>query len=305
MIFKSRLTLPSLPPPVQPGDRVGVAAISGPVDRSRLGRGVKALEALGFRPVLAENLLLDDGLFAGSDEERLEGFHRLAADPSLRAIFFARGGHGVLRLLDRFDWSLLEQHPRAYIGYSDLTPFLLAVVDRLGLVAFHGPMVAADFARGLVPAERDSLLSCLRGDVSRSLECRSVAGEGTAEGPLLGGCLSLLTATLGTAFSPNLEGSILFWEEVAEPVYRIDRMLTHLRLSDTLASIAGMVIGHVTWPSSAEPVTSWRLLADDILSAPPWPVAASLQSGHESPNLTLPLGRWARLDLDRGRLVLE
>ena len=304
MTSRTALLSPSLPPPVRPGEAVGVAAISGPVDPQRLERGIAALEGLGLHPVPAENLLSTGGLFAGSDAERLEGFHRLAADPSIRAIFFARGGHGALRILDRIDWDLLARHPRAYIGYSDLTPFLLAVVARLGLVAFHGPMVAADLARGLSAEEEESLMGCLRGDFPRPLACRPTAGTGVVEGPLLGGCLSMLTATLGTPFSPSLDGSILFWEEVGEPPYRIDRMLTHLRLSDTLASIAGMVIGHITWPPSAEPVESWRLLADDILSAPPWPVATSLLSGHECPNLTLPLGHWARLDLDQRQLVL-
>ncbi|MCB1032244.1 MAG: LD-carboxypeptidase [Acidobacteria bacterium] len=296
--------LTTLPPPVRPGDRVGVAALSGPVDQDRLEAGLAALSALGFQPQLAENLRMKSGLFAGTDDERLEGFHRLAADPTVKAILFARGGHGVLRVLDRIDWPLLRRFPRAYVGYCDLTPFLLAVVERLGLVAFHGPMVAADLARGLTAAEQESLLGCLAGEFPRSLECRTLAGSGAVEGPILGGCLSLLTSLLGTDYSPRLAGALLFWEEVSEPPYRIDRMLTHLRLSDTLANIAGMVIGHITWPSAEEPEEAWSLLADDALSTPPWPLAAGLQAGHESPNLTLPLGLVARLDLERERLIL-
>ncbi len=142
---------------------MGVAALSGPVDPARLEAGLEALRRLGFEPVLAANVLSRHGLFAGGDEERLAAFHRLAADPSLSAIFFARGGHGLLRLLPAIDWDLLRRHPRAYVGYSDLTPFLLEVVRRLGLVTFHGSMVAADLARGLRPEEEESLLGALAG----------------------------------------------------------------------------------------------------------------------------------------------
>ncbi len=152
-----------LPPPAGPGDRVGVAALSGPVDPGRLAEGVEALKRLGFEPVLADNLLQRHGLFAGSDAERLAGFHRLAADPDLPVILFARGGHGVLRILPDLDWDLLARRPRAYMGFSDLTPFLLAVVHRLGLVAFHGPMVAADLARGLSAEDEASFLAALAG----------------------------------------------------------------------------------------------------------------------------------------------
>lgn len=244
-----------LPPPVRPGDRVGVAALSGPVDPDRLERGLAALAGLGFEPVPAANLGEREGLFAGGDRRRLDAFHELAADPSLKAIVFARGGHGVTRLLPAIDWDLLAAHPRAYVGYSDLTPFLLAVPARLGLVAFHGPMVAADLARGLSGEESASLLAALAGDYPRAYPLAGVRGgapgdaDGATEGaepagPLLGGCLSLLTALIGTPYQPDLAGSVLFWEDVAEPLYRLDRMLTHLRLSDSLTGIRAMVVGH-------------------------------------------------------------
>lgn len=177
-----------LPPEVAPGDRVGVAALSGKVEPEALEAGVEALRGLGFEPVLAENVRRHHGSFAGADEERLAGFHDLAADPAIRAIFFARGGHGVLRLLHRLDWRLLERHPRAYVGYSDLTPFLLEVVRRLGLVAFHGPMVAVDFARGLDSGELSALLESLAHRTPPlPIEPLNGAAEGPVEGPLLEG----------------------------------------------------------------------------------------------------------------------
>lgn len=296
------------PPPVVAGDRIGVAALSGPVDPDRLELGLAALERLGFEPVPAANLRSRHGLFAGTDAERLAAFHDLAADPTVRAILFARGGHGVLRLLPGIDWDLLAAHPRAYMGYSDLTPFLLAVVARLGLVAFHGPMTAADLARGLSEREEASFLGALAGRWEGVVPVTGWLREGVAEGPLVGGCLSLLTATLGTAWAPRVAGAILFWEDLGEPRYRLDRMLTHLHLSGSLPAIRGMVIGHCrpTDRGSEEPSRSdWPAILREALRGFEGPVAEGLPAGHEAPNLTLPLGAAARLDPEAGGLVLS
>jgi muramoyltetrapeptide carboxypeptidase len=288
------------PPPVRPGDRVGVAALSAVVDPERLERGLGALRELGFEPVLAENLASRHGMFAGSDEERIESFHRLAADPTLGAIFFARGGHGLLRVLPHIDWELLARHPRAYVGYSDLTPFLLEVVLRLGRVALHGPMVATDLARGLDAEETASLLAALRAE-PLDVPFAGLVREGHAEGVLLGGCLSLLTATLGTAHAPRLGGAILFWEDVNEPLYRIDRMLTHLGLSGTLEGVVGMVTGRSPCAAAGDG-EAWQEVVRKSAGRFSGPVAWGLPSGHGSPNLTLPLGRPAVLDADALRL---
>ena len=314
---------PRLPPPVGPGDRVGVAALSGPVDPARLERGLAALAALGFEPVPARNLASRQGFLAGSDAERLAAFHELAADPDIAAILFARGGHGLLRLLPAIDWGLLARRPRAYVGFSDLTPFLLQVVRRLGLVAFHGPMVAADLARGMSPEDEASLLGALAGDVAgveiplggwiRPPALDRIEGR-TAAGPLAGGCLSLLTAVLGTPWAPDLTGSLLFWEDVNEPAYRVDRMLTHLDLSDNLTGIQGMIVGHLdSEPPAGNPiasgvaggaVTDWPAVVGEAVARFDWPVAWGLPSGHRAPNRTLPLGLPARLEGEAPRLVL-
>jgi len=297
--------LATLPPPVRSGDRVGVAALSGVVDPEKLELGLAELASLGFEPVLASNLLARDGLFAGSDDERLRGLHDLALDRSLSAIVFARGGHGALRLLPRIDWSTLAAVPRAYVGYSDLTPFLLQVVERLGLVAFHGPMVAADFARGLGDDERQSFLGALAGETPLIYPAEGAVGPSEpARGALLGGCLSLLTSTLGTPFATDFDGSLLFWEEVGEPLYRIDRMLTHLRLSGSLRAVRGAIIGRVRGIDEAtdSPSEVPRRMAEH---APDVPVLWGLPAGHEAPNWTLPLGLPARIDGESARLIVE
>lgn len=298
----------ALPPPVRPGDRVGVAALSGPAEEARLERGLAALGDLGFEPVSAVNVGQHHGLFAGEDAARLDAFHQLAADPSIRAVFFVRGGHGLLRLLPRIDWELLARHPRAYVGYSDLTPFLLQVVQRLGLVAFHGPMVAADLARGLEVEEERSLLAALAGEYPAELVVEMEEEDRVrpaVEGPLLGGCLSLLTSVLGTPYAAKLDGSLLFLEDVGEPLYRLDRMLTHLGLSGSLEAIHAMIFGHIgCLDAPAQDSSGCIRPLRQALGDAPWPIAWGVEAGHRAPNRTLPLGLLSRLDPAGGRLVL-
>lgn len=299
---------PQLPPPVKPGDRVGVAALSGPLDPQRLERGLTALAALGFEPAPAANLEARQGLFAGSTQERLDAFHRLLADPTVDAIVFARGGHGVLPLLPHLDWRLLGSRPRAFVGYSDVTPLLLAITRRLGWVTFHGPMVAVDLARGLTVEEEESFVGALAGRLPSQLPLAGADGQETVEGPLLGGCLSMLVSTLGTPFAPVLEGALLFWEDTGEPVYRLDRMLTHLDLSNTLSQVRGMVIGHVDSPDGDGGSEGWlssaRRLAAPLGQRRRWPVGWGLPAGHQIANRTLPLGWPARLEPTVPRLTL-
>lgn len=292
-----------LPPPLGVGDRVGVAALSGPVSPERLDTGLEALSALGFVPVLAANVRNREGIFAGDDRSRLEAFHALAADPTVRAIVFVRGGHGALRLLPFIDWALLAARPRAYVGYSDLTPFLLEVVTRLGLIAFHGPMVAADLARGLVEAERRSLLDALFGAREQVLPIAGTTAREPIEGRLLGGCLSMLQSLLGSRHAPDLRRAILVLEEVDEPLYRLDRMLTHLRLSGTLTGVRALVFGHVTASGGVRAAATWDELRTRVeADFQDLPVAWGLPVGHQAPNLTIFLGGAARLEPRTGLL---
>jgi len=293
-----------LPPALRPGDRVGVAALSGPIAADRLEAGLAALAALGFEPVPAANLRTRRGMFAGGDADRLESFHRLADDASVRAILFARGGHGLLRILPGIDWRRLARVPRAYVGYSDLTPFLLEVVRRLGWIAFHGPMVAADLAAGLEAVDRDALLGALAGEPATEVALTGAVGTDAVRGPLLGGCLSLLAAAVGTPWRARLDGALLAIEEVGEPLYRVDRMLTHLRLSGSLAAVRGILIGSMSG-TEATPLEPSRVAELAAELAPGVPVAWGLPIGHGGRNLTLPLGAPARFDAAALRLRLE
>lgn len=282
-------------------------------------RGLNALRDLGYEPVPAPNLASSYGILAGTDNERVEAFHDLIADDSLAAVIFARGGHGILRILPQLDWDLIARRPRAWVGYSDLTPFLLQITQRQGLVTFHGPMVGAELARGLEASEAASLDAAL----TQSGALRYRVGwlrEGTAEGPILGGCLSLLTAVLGTEWATTFDDALLFVEDVNEPLHRIDRMLTHLRLSGTLTGVRGVIAGHFgeAWEQAIRDIGSAGSAETGDTAAGnaaawhretwlglPGPVAYGLPCGHGTPNLTLPLGAHAHLDGSRSELIVE
>lgn len=298
------------PPAVAPGDRVGIAALSGRIDPARLSNGVAALEELGFSTVAASNLrsgarLGGRSLFAGSDAERLDAFHELAADESVAAIVFARGGYGVTRILERVDWDLLASRPRAYVGYSDLTPLLLGLVSRTGTVAFHGPMVV-DFERGLLPEERRSFLGALAGErppawpLEAVLPASSAGRLRTIEGPLLGGCLTMLAAAAGTGALPGFRDSILMLEDIDEPEYRLDRLLTQIRTSGLAAGARAVIAGHFT---NCDREARASLI--DFAGSLGAPLFAGLPAGHQAPNHTLPLGARVRLDPRAGTLEVR
>lgn len=282
---------------------MGVAALSGPVDADRLERGVAALTGLGWQVECAPNVASRHGLFAGSDDERLDGLHRLAADDGIAAIFFTRGGHGALRLLPRLDWELLGRRPRWFVGYSDLTPLLHGVVSRLGWAALHGPVVASDPDA----AELAALHAALADGGPTELELEGVAGDWSeVAGPLVGGCLSLLAASEGTPWALDPAGAVLLLEDVAEPLYRIDRMLQQLRLAGRLEGVRGIVLGSMGRPGDGEHPVDVVLDLVRQAARSDLPLAWGCPCGHRRPNLALPLGGTARVESgDRPRLRVE
>lgn len=294
----------SLPPPLTSSARIGVAALSGAVDGATLVRGLEVLETAGFDVVSASNLGRKHGLFAGSDAERLAGFHELAADPTIEAILFARGGHGLLRLLPDIDWDLLGRRPRWFVGYSDLTPLLTQVVSRFGWVALHGPLVAAD------PVLEAGELEALRGAMSGTWPYEAAlagvtGGWQDVSGPLVGGCLSLMTSLLGTEWATSAAESVLFLEDTHEPLYRVDRMLQQMRLAGAFDGVHGVVLGSFETRAGElyEPEAVVASVRDAAGAGVP--VAWGCPSGHCRPNATLGLGARARVEPETLRLVLS
>ncbi len=284
-----------------PGARVAIVAPASPFDPAELEAGAHELRALGFEPVYDESVLARRGYVAGEPAVRAEAFLRAWRDPDVAAVIAVRGGYGSVQLLPLLDVGELRRAaPKAFVGYSDLTTLLSFLTIECRMVSFHGPMLAGKLARGADGYDRDSFRRCLCGTgpvgslASLGLE---TLREGDAAGPLVGGTLTQLVASLGTpfAFAPP-EGHVLFVDEVGERPYRIDRMLTQLAQSGLLARAAAVVFGEL--PGCDEPggTPTARAAVADVLRDFPGPVLFGLSSGHTTrPALTLPLGVRARV----------
>jgi len=306
------------PPRLRPGSRVALVAPSGPLlERDELARGEELCRALGFAPLLGRYAGARHGYLAGTDEERSADFNAALRDPAVDAIWCLRGGFGATRILDRLDLEALARQPKAIIGFSDITAILNAVSRATGLVTFHGPSARSSlsaFTRG--PLERALTVAEPGGRLPRVVPPAGVlvptAGRivtlrgGQAEGPLWGGNLCLMQCLIGTRHFPDLDGAILFLEDVDEKLYAVDRMLAHLRMVGALDRLAGAVIGRFTL---MERHTQYGALGlDEVLDTyfGPLgiPVAHGFPIGHIDDQWTLPLGVRARLDAGAGELEL-
>ncbi|MBI6909825.1 S66 peptidase family protein [Pseudomonas palleroniana] len=286
---------------------IALIAPAGPaaLDVEKAGQWMRAR---GYQLRIFPGVYERDGYLAGSDKTRLNDLHKAFADPDIDAIFCLRGGYGTPRLLDSIDFDLLRTHPKPFVGYSDITALHLAISRYAGFVTFHGPMLNADLLGDKLPPTESSLFAMLRGQLGTgSVLAHPVAyplstvSPGIACGRLLGGNLSMIAAVMGTPYEIEAEGIILLIEDVNEPLYRIDRLLTHLRLAGKLAQVAGVLVGDV---AGVDPAALERLLKQTFEPLC-IPVLSGWRSGHCDPNLTLPMGALVRLDAGEQRVVLE
>ncbi|MNF63460.1 MULTISPECIES: LD-carboxypeptidase [unclassified Pseudomonas] len=296
------------PVPALPAEgRIGVIAPAGPA-ALEAEKALQWMRMRGYSLRIFPGVLEKDGYLAGSDEVRLKDLHDAFTDPAIDAILCLRGGYGSPRLLDRIDYELLRRHAKPFVGYSDITALHLAISRYSGFVTFHGPMLNADLLGDKQQPTEASLFSLLRGQLKAgSLLAHPVAyplttiEPGIAHGRLQGGNLSMIAATLGTPFEIDADGIILFIEDINEPLYRIDRLLTHLRLAGKLNRLRGVLAGDVAGVDSE----ALAQLLKQTFAPFGIPVLAGWRSGHCDPNLTLPMGALVTLDAGSKTLVLE
>jgi muramoyltetrapeptide carboxypeptidase len=295
--------------PIEAGTGVSVVSPASFAIPDRVDQGVERLRRLGYQPHLGANTQIRGPLFfAGSPQQRLEDLHAAFADPETAFVAAVRGGYGSNYLLDAIDLALIERHPKPFFAYSDMTGLQLRLLDQLGLPAFHGPMVAADFylEDGV---HLESLQSALAGrpySVGGTEGLRTLK-PGTATGTLYGGCLSILVSLIGTPWEPATENKLLFIEDVGAKPYQIDRMLWQMRQAGKLNGVRGIVFGEML--DCTSPGAPPNLLEDTILSALNGldiPIAIGLRSGHVSrQNVTLIFGIEAELrSADESQLAL-
>ncbi len=290
------------PLPAWPGARIGVVSPASSARADRINRGLEVLWSTGYDAVASAHAFgKHPPYFSGTIQERLADLHAAFADPETRAIICTRGGYGSNYLLDGLDLDLIRKHPKPFFAYSDMTSLQTWLLDQTGLVSFHGPMVASDFS---VPdgIHVESFRAALTGGAMEAgaYEGLRVLRPGRARGVVYGGCLSILTAALGTRYAPQTEGRILFIEDVGAKPFQIDRMLRQMMLAGKFEGVRGFVFGEMLNCGSrgADP----DLLQDvivHVLDGYKVPIAAGLRSGHVScGNVTLPLGIEAELDLE-------
>jgi muramoyltetrapeptide carboxypeptidase len=295
------------PPALHPGETVAVVAPASAVDAGRLDRGLHAIAAMGYRAKVSPRVLGRSGILAGEDAARAAELNAAFADPEVKAIFCARGGYGSGRLLPLIDFAAAARRPKIFLGFSDLTFLLNALVERARMVCFHGPMVAMDFARGLTERSREQLQALLSGrQQSFALKARDVIRPGNAQGEVVGGCLSILAAMMATPYAPRFEERILFLEDTGEKAYRVDRMLVQLKQAGVLSKVAGIVFGALSPPAQQpEEAGVIRRFVEHQVADLGCPVLFGIEAGHGTENLTLPLGLPARIDGSGGRLIFD
>jgi len=279
---------------------LGVVALSGPVDPARLDDGLQVLRSWGNPVLLASNLRDRETYLAGSDDDRLGGLLELL-DRGVRTIIAARGGFGSTRLLDRLPWDRLIADEVRFVGFSDLTAILSPLAS--SVVQIHGPMAAAGLDR---PSNAERLRALLEGRlVGKTLfpiPSVCVLRHGAADGIARGGNLSLLSALMGTRWEPDFNDSVLFVEEVSEPPYRLDRLLTHLRGSASFGGVKALIGGslHACRPKP-ECLSRWcKLLLESVPESVP--VIVGMPFGHATRNLAFPVGASVEVDTRRGAL---
>lgn len=327
--------MPSIIKPIalKKGDAIGIIAPAGPISRERFDRALERLRGRGFKLKFYGDIDRSTGYLAGDDDTRANELMAAFADPETTAVWCARGGYGVMRLLDRIDFDAIRQNPKVFVGFSDITALHIAIHQLTGLVTFHGPNVQDGFGKpdDMAPANESALWQNLcgqttvgqsAGHVGHAVEQFTAAyaydlragdnaaprtiGGGVATGRLIGGNLAVLCGTLGTPFEIETEGRIFFLEDIGERLYRIDRYLNQLRLAGKLNKLAGVLLGDFSYDATdqrEDPADIARFL-QEFFSPLGIPVLAGFPAGHEAINLSLPIGGLVELDASAGRVKL-
>lgn len=296
--------LPLLAPPLKIGGTIGLVSPAGPVkNREAFAAGIGILKNLGFAVRIGLAVEGDGGGYlAADDATRAEDFNRMWASSETDAIMAVRGGYGSLRMASGIDLQLITQQPKPFIGFSDITLLHSLINEKTRMVSFHGPVLTSlaslpdtdikhfgALLTGRLPA-------AIKPDTLEILRAKEVSGR------LVGGNLATLISLLGTPFEPDWRGCIVFLEDVGEAPYRIDRMLTQLRLAGKFAGIHGLVLGSFTDCGDEELVWQRMLALTADLDIAVW---AKFPAGHGQRNLTLPLGLPVRLLSDKEIIALE
>ena len=299
---------PILPRRLMLGDTVGLISPASAIKEKNLTQVIEFLTAYGFQVKVGQHVLDQYGYLAGGDRDRAADVNAMFADDQVQAILTLRGGWGCNRILPMLDYSLIRRHPKILMGFSDITSLLLGIYARSGVITFHGPVGISTWNWFSLNYAQRILLN------SEAIEFQNLTShpsytitKGKARGRLLGGNLSVLTAMVGTPYLPSWKNTILFVEEVREDIYRVDRMLTQLKLGGILEQLSGFIFANCSDCSKEdddEPtLTLSQVLSDHIapLAIPAW---YGSMIGHIQKQFIVPLGVEVEIDAERGTILM-
>ncbi|MBU0971190.1 MAG: LD-carboxypeptidase [Proteobacteria bacterium] len=285
--------------PLKKGDAIGVIAPSARFDENRLNQGIECLETLGFEVHVPGAIFQEERYLAGDDACRAGVVNSLFADPKIKGIIAARGGFGAMRMLACLDWETIRKNPKLVIGFSDATALLTAVVQQARFAVVHGPNLVS--LANADPLTISSFYQTITGNRAEILISQGQCLEpGQAAGKLLGGNLATLTHLIGTPFQPDFMGAVLFLEDVGEPAYKIDRMLSQMKMAGLFHGVQGVITGSFEKCDNPEYIPRILMEIFDGL-----PLFMGLSAGHGDPNLSLAMGLDVLLDTARATLTWQ
>jgi muramoyltetrapeptide carboxypeptidase len=291
-----------VPQPLSPGDTVGIVAPASPFDKELFYQGIAELHAMGYRTSIPPELFLANRYLAGSDLQRAQLLNRFFADGSIKAIICAKGGFGSIRILPLLDFAAIGKNPKIFVGFSDITALLVVVYLRCNLLTYHGPMITT-LGRS-DQKTKDALADALSSD--QPIELKTTKGvtlqSGSVSGPVMAGNLTTLCHLVGTPYEPAFKGHILVLEDRGEAPYRLDRMMSQMKLAGCFEGLAGLVLGSFEGCGQEKEI---HLIVKDIFSDHRLPILTGLDFGHSPSNITIPIGLEATLDADRHTLVFQ
>ena len=293
------------PCPLKEGDRIAIIAPAGPVNQDYVEEAVKVLRKAGYEPTVYSTVHGSMGQFSGTVEERLKDTREALTDPEIRAVICARGGYGAVHLLDSLAALPLEEDPKWLVGFSDITA-LHGLMASKGIASIHGPM-ALHISRGMEEPENAIFFDILKGKYpSYSFQANELNHLGKAEGKLLGGNLAVLEGLIKTPYDLVQPGTILFIEDVEEPVYKLQRMMYQLKLSGALDNLSGLIIGQFTEIPKGQNWDSATPMLEEILADyPDLPVAFDVPIGHIRHNIPMIESSFATLDVTPDGVTLK
>jgi muramoyltetrapeptide carboxypeptidase len=278
--------------PLIPGNRLGICAPSARFDTGKLNLGIQTLENLGFKVTVPEEIFQKKRYLAGDDIARADVINQLFSDPDIDGIISARGGFGAMRILDHLNWTAIKQNPKPFIGFSDNTAILLSIIGETGNWVIHGPNVVS-----LAGAEKktiDSFYNTLTGSSGKiHVTDGKIIRPGMCRGVLKGGNIATISHLLSTKYQPDFKNAILFLEDIGEPAYKIDRMLTQMKMAGLFEGIAGVITGTFENCDNDEYIEE---ILSEIFTPCNVPVLSGLDSGHGKVNLSLCMGMKIEMD---------